>query len=253
MFRVQVDKTQLSVIDIEPTTSGSSQVYEIEFAFSPDWDDFQKTAVFMVEDERQQLVNTIDVLLDQTNRCKIPHEMFQKYGYTVTVGVYGIKEKSHILPTIVVNLTEVIRGVVPGEAITAEPTPSVYEQILARLTNIDESIANGSLVGPPGPPGERGRKGDKGERGLAGKSAYQYALDGGFEGTEEEFAQMMATGGPSIANDEEVEEMLNDVFGTFEEIPPNYPNIATDEDVDNMLNDVFGSEDPTTYFILMED
>lgn len=246
MFRVQVDKTQLAVIDTEPTTSGSAQVYDIEFAFSPDWDGFQKTAVFMVEDGRQQLINTIDVLLDQSNRCKIPHEMFQMYGYTVTVGVYGIKESSHILPTVVVNLTEVIRGVIPSESITAEPTPSVYEQILARLTNIDDAIANGKLVGPPGPPGERGRKGEKGERGLTGKSAYQYALDGGFEGTEEEFAHMMATGGPSIATEDEVNEMLNEVFGILEELPPDYPNIATDEDVDNMLNDVFGSSDPTT-------
>lgn len=212
MFRVQVDKTQLTVIDTEPTTSGSSQVYEIEFAFSPDWDGFQKTAVFMAEDERQQLVTTIDVLLDQTNRCKIPHEMFQMYGYTVTFGVYGIKENAHILPTVVVNLTEVIRGVIPGEATTVEPTQSVYEQILYRLENINDAIANGMLVGPPGPQGERGRKGDKGERGLTGKTAYQYALDGGFEGSEIDFAHMMATGGPAIATDEEVNEMLNDIF-----------------------------------------
>lgn len=30
---------------------------------------------------------------------------------------------------------------------------------------------------------------------IKGKSAYQYALDGGFTGTEEEFAEMLATGG----------------------------------------------------------
>lgn len=245
MFRVQVDKTQLAVIDTEPTTSGSSQVYEIEFAFSPDWDGFKKTAVFMVEDERQQLVNTIDVLLDQTNRCKIPHEMFQMYGYIVTVGVYGIKEKSHILPTVVVNLTEVIRGVIPGEAVTAEPTPSVYEQILARMKSIDDAIANGMLVGPPGRPGERGRKGDTGERGLPGKSAYQYAVEGGYEGTEEEFSQIMAGGGSSVATDEEVKEMLDEIFGSSSSggNPPdwNLSDVATDEEVGEMLDDVFNA------------
>lgn len=212
MFRVQVDKTQLTVIDTEPTTSGSSQVYEIEFSFSPDWDGFRRTAVFMVEDDHQQLVNTIDVLLDKSDRCKIPHEMFQTYGYTVTVGVYGVKEESHILPTVVVNLTEVIRGVIPGEAVTTEPTPGIYEQLLASLSEIDEAIQSGMLTGPPGPQGERGRKGDRGERGLPGKTAYQYALDGGFKGTEEEFSTIMASGGPSVATDEDVEAMLDDIF-----------------------------------------
>lgn len=35
---------------------------------------------------------------------------------------------------------------------------------------------------------------------IVGKSAYQYAVDGGFEGTEEEFTQMMASGGGSDYN-----------------------------------------------------
>lgn len=35
---------------------------------------------------------------------------------------------------------------------------------------------------------------------IIGKSAYQYAVDGGFEGTEEEFTQMMASGGGSDYN-----------------------------------------------------
>lgn len=38
-----------------------------------------------------------------------------------------------------------------------------------------------------------GKDGEKGADGTAGKSAYQYAKDGGFEGTEEEFAEKMAS------------------------------------------------------------
>lgn len=257
MFRVQVNKTQLSVIDREPTTSGSSQVYDIEFAFSPDWDGFQKTAVFMAEDERRELVTTIDVLLDSTNRCKIPHEMFGVYGYTVTVGVYGVTENAHILPTVVVDLTEVVRGVILGDVSTTEPTPSVYEQLLARLTSIDEQIANGMLQGPPGPQGERGRKGDigpKGDPGKDGKSAYRYAVEGGFEGTEEEFEKFLATGlslTNSTATDEEVDTVLNDIFGNpYEgEDPDDSGNnngglgdweVADEKEVSDMIDDVFG-------------
>ena len=41
----------------------------------------------------------------------------------------------------------------------------------------------------------------KGNPGDPGKSAYQYAVDGGFKGTEEEFAELMANGGASVQPD----------------------------------------------------
>lgn len=42
------------------------------------------------------------------------------------------------------------------------------------------------------PAGAQGEKGDPGDPGTPGKSAYQYAQDGGYTGTEEEFAQKLA-------------------------------------------------------------
>ena len=50
-------------------------------------------------------------------------------------------------------------------------------------------------TGPQGPKGEVGPQGPQGEQGPAGadgKSAYQYAQDGGYTGTEEEFADKLA-------------------------------------------------------------
>lgn len=44
-----------------------------------------------------------------------------------------------------------------------------------------------------GAEGPQGPKGDKGPRGYPGFSAYQYATMGGYEGTEEEFIQLMAS------------------------------------------------------------
>ena len=40
--------------------------------------------------------------------------------------------------------------------------------------------------------GEKGEKGDKGDKGADGKSAYAYAVEGGYTGTEEEFAAKLA-------------------------------------------------------------
>lgn len=46
--------------------------------------------------------------------------------------------------------------------------------------------------GPQGPKGEKGDKGDTGATGADGKSAYAYAVEGGFTGTETEFAEKLA-------------------------------------------------------------
>lgn len=49
-------------------------------------------------------------------------------------------------------------------------------------------------IGVPGylGKGDPGPKGDKGDKGADGKSAYQYAQDGGYTGTEAEFAAKLA-------------------------------------------------------------
>lgn len=54
--------------------------------------------------------------------------------------------------------------------------------------------------GPPGPPGKDGAQGppgadgEQGPPGPTGKTAYQYAVDGGYTGTEEDFQALMGTG-----------------------------------------------------------
>ena len=53
------------------------------------------------------------------------------------------------------------------------------------------TVRNGSK-GSTGPAGADGKDGAPGKDGAAGKSAYQYAQDGGYTGTEEEFAAVLA-------------------------------------------------------------
>jgi len=59
-------------------------------------------------------------------------------------------------------------------------------------------------TGAAGPQGPQGEKGATGSVGPAGKSAYAYALDGGYTGTEEEFATKLA------AMNSETETVLSD-------------------------------------------
>ena len=50
------------------------------------------------------------------------------------------------------------------------------------------------LKGDIGPQGPKGDKGDTGSAGANGKSAYQYAQEGGYTGTETEFSEKLASG-----------------------------------------------------------
>ena len=61
----------------------------------------------------------------------------------------------------------------------------------ADMPAVDGANIKGSR-GETGAKGENGSKGDKGDKGADGKSAYQYAQDGGYTGTETEFAAKLA-------------------------------------------------------------
>lgn len=84
--------------------------------------------------------------------------------------------------------------------------------------------------GEKGEPGADGNDGPKGVPGADGKSAYQYALDGGYTGTEEEFAEKLAadlpTGGSDSGQwklDAEVEttEQVTEIIMELTPIPKN--------------------------------
>ena len=141
MFFLFAKKNVLTVNQRELVTSGSVNVYEVQFQFDSEWDGLQKTAVFQAGD------CTVSTLLDKTETCIIPWEVFQDAKRTLYAGVYGTKNGNTVLPTIWASLGEIRQGCEPGEN-TQPPTPSVYEQILAEIGNLDNlaTSAKDSLV-----------------------------------------------------------------------------------------------------------
>lgn len=141
MFSLFAKKNVLTVNQREVVTSGSVNVYEVQFQFDSEWDGLEKTAVFQAGD------CTVSTLLDETETCIIPWEVLQDAKRTLCAGVYGTKDGNIVLPTIWASLGEIKQGVNPGES-TQPPTPSVYEQILAEIGNLDnlETSAKDSLV-----------------------------------------------------------------------------------------------------------
>lgn len=150
IFSLQASKTFLSVLSREMVTSGSVNVYLVQFAFSADWDELDKTAVFRAGDTK------ISVVLDATNRCQIPWEVLENRGRPLDAGVYGTKNGTVVLPTIWATLGTIKEGASPGEN-TQPPTPDVYSQILAAASkaeqiaqSVRDDADSGAFDGPPG-------------------------------------------------------------------------------------------------------
>lgn len=178
MFVLYADKTQLTVREKEPITSGSVNVYQAKFEFSPDWDGLTRTAVF------QAGCSIWSVLLKEDGECGIPWEALEESGFHLFAGVYGQRGEDQVLPTVWVDLGTVLEGASPGEE-TRPPTPERWEQALEGK-------------------GDRLAYTDTGELGL-------------YSG-EKLLASVPVEGGggsgvsPEVAGDAEVSEVLDEVF-----------------------------------------
>lgn len=71
--------------------------------------------------------------------------------------------------------------------------PTVTDGVLSWEMTEDTSVPDPvNIKGPPGEPGRDGLDGVDGANGTDGKTAYEYAVEGGYTGTEAEFAEKMA-------------------------------------------------------------
>lgn len=154
MILLTAAKNYLGVRQYEKITSGSVNVYPVQFRFNSDWDGLIRTAVFRAGGTARSVV------LDNANECTIPWEVLTAPRYELEVGVYGTKGGTVVLPTVWAVLGRIEEGAQLGEN-AQEPTPDVYQQIIA-------AVESGMLQGPQGPKGEKGEKGDPGEQGPPG-------------------------------------------------------------------------------------
>lgn len=136
MFIVECQKNQAKVRQTEPITSGSKNVYVVQFNLSEEWDSLVATAVFMAGNR------IINVLLDEDRECMIPWEVMQYAGEQVMVGVFGTMDGNVVLPTIWASMGNLQQGVTTGIP-QGEPTPSAYVQVLNELQKIKKQIQDG--------------------------------------------------------------------------------------------------------------
>lgn len=215
MIKLNVSAANIAVEEKETLTEGRVGLL-CRFSFTGEWDGLAKTAVFDGADSR-------DVIL-KGDTVAVPAECLAAEGYSLSVGVYGKNAAGDIvIPTVYATVGKIQRSAYPSGRETAAPTPDVVAQIqqaaanaeaMARSVREDADLGkfNGGqgpqgpagATGPQGPKGDTGATGPKGEtgatgatgpkgdKGADGKTAYAYAVEGGYTGTETEFAAKLA-------------------------------------------------------------
>ena len=133
MITITIGKADATTVDRVTLTSGMVKAVCVAFQFSDDWEGMNKVAVF------SNGSTTIDVSIDEVDRCYIPHEVLAVPGKDVTCGVYGSQgtgDALNVLPTVKCSLGKVVEGVDPTGDESVPPTPNFMDA----LGNIDEAL-----------------------------------------------------------------------------------------------------------------
>lgn len=259
MIKIRVGKTELHFIRNELLTCGSRNAFKVRFTFDDEiWNGLKKIAAF------QSGETVMDFALDDKETAVIPWEVLQLPGEHLYIAVAGYNGTDTILTTEWIDAGEIHLGMT--NTLPGDPSPSIYEQLLkdigvlsnlttdtkenlvAAINEVDAEIdairedppvyipavseegelswTNNYDLDNPDPVNIKGDAGD-----VAEDSEVSDMLDDVFgEGGEPPDEQ--------IATDEEVSDMLENVFGDIEDaIPDNM--VATDTEVNNMLDSVF--------------
>lgn len=126
MFVVCAEKNKLTTQKLEPVTSGSINIYTVHFTFSADWEGLEKVAVFRAGN------CSVSVLLPETGECGIPWEVLTSARTQLYAGVYGHQGDNIVLPTQWACLGTILEGTAVSGALPNPPTPSIWQQELAR-------------------------------------------------------------------------------------------------------------------------
>lgn len=132
MFTISIGKANATCPDKVTLTSGMVKAVQVVFNFSEEWDGFSKIAIF------SNGATTLDVSLDDENKCYIPHEVLATAGKEVSVGIYGCKGEGDdytAIPTVKCSLGKVLTGADPSGEEPAEPTPTVLDELIIRVEN----------------------------------------------------------------------------------------------------------------------
>ena len=130
MLEFNIRNQSISRIDNFSPAEKSKGYLVAKFNFiTEEWEEAEKTAVF----QSAKGLEPIDMVLSYDNKCIVPWEVIDSSG-KVFVSVYGVIDGKRITT----DKSEFkVNPTIYGGSATREPTPTVYEQLLDKLNNVD--------------------------------------------------------------------------------------------------------------------
>ena len=126
-----VTKQKLAEDENPYVVADSREYLTANFDFSSAWNECSKTAIFKSAEGK-----AYSVLLDSENSCTVPWEVIKYPSFSVSV--YGLHEDERIT-TNSVSVRVLNSGYEDGKT-PEDPTPTVYEQILGEINDIEEEL-----------------------------------------------------------------------------------------------------------------
>ena len=136
MLEFCIDRQKIKRSDLNYIVGNSSDYLTAEFSFSNDWRGLAKTAIFA------KTGTSLAVLLDENNQITEEKHLNLTPGQWL-VSVVGVLDARKII-TNIATITVVDSGAENG-TVPADPTPSVYDQIVTQLQAIQDSITAENL------------------------------------------------------------------------------------------------------------
>ena len=132
----------------------------LEFSFDASWDGLDRLTVFRAG----------EVSVTVKDPKVVPWEVLVTPNVWLKVGVYGVNaEGTIVIPTVWASVRMIIEGVDPEGDPSVDPTLPVWQDLLIRVEELEES----------------------GGAGIDGESAYEIAVKNGFEGSETEWLESL--------------------------------------------------------------
>ena len=155
IIKAQVNDQNLLITSLPKLASGGHNAVRVDFTFDELWAGLIKTAVFY-NDKR-----AVYHVFVENDTAVVPHEVLANDG-TMNLSVFGCNDVQTRTAD-VVQLTIAEGAITDSTAAPSDPTPDVYQQLLALASetraiaqSVREDADAGRLDGAPGEDGDPG-------------------------------------------------------------------------------------------------
>lgn len=138
VIKVRCTDQVLKIMEAPVVASGGKNEVKVEFDFCEKWDGYAKTAIFY-----RDINDPYYAILNNKDTCVVPWEVCYEDG-NFYFTVFGNKGDTRRTSTTVKY--KVKKGVILEDLMPSDPTPDVYDQIMAMMADLDNEAETGRMI-----------------------------------------------------------------------------------------------------------